>query len=292
MSTNAPTSTESTNASAAATTQAPAPGDKPAAQPAVDGAAAGAEKPAAPLARQSDALARFAKKDREIYQREQRLKAGEADLASWTEAKELAAKDPLKFIEKFGVTYDGLTKNILGTIKRPEQEMRARLDKLEKERAEEQQQAQQAQYDRTLSTFKSGIATSLAKQPDVYELTLLEGDDGVDLVEEVIKQHWQATEEILDVDDAARMVESHLEEALEKRLGSKKLKSKLEAQRAAAQQKPNAEKQAPANSGLKTLSNRMTPGSSAPQTADTAPKAKWEIERDRLARATALLKDK
>lgn len=244
---------------AAAAAVAPTPtSEAPAARP-VEGAST--EKPAAPvetppkLEAEPDFGPRFAaltKKERAIVERERALKAQEREVSEWKKAREAARLDPLAFLEANGLSYDQVTQFVLNDRKLTEAQRLAlveeRLKKEDESRAEAAKAAEQREIQETINGHKSAIGEFLSKGGDDFEVTMSHGDEGVELVYQVIEQRYRETfdpetgqGEILPIADAAKEVEAYLENlARERVLKLKKFQPKGEVKNEAASPTPPA----------------------------------------------------
>ena len=104
-------------------------------------------------------------------------------------------------------TQDMVTNDRLSSAMQKIEALEARLaetDKVEKERVAA----------KTVDGFKNDIISFVEENLSEYEL--IKANGSTDLVYEVIEQHYDATNTILDVKDAADEVESYLEEQVKK----------------------------------------------------------------------------
>jgi hypothetical protein len=105
-------------------------------------------------------------------------------------------------------------------------------DELAKEREEKEKQKlsqDEKQVEETITNFKKDIGKFVKEKNEDYEL--IQSEDAVDLVYDVITQHWNETKdpetglgEFLEIKDAADLVENHLLEEAKKRLNLSKIK--------------------------------------------------------------------
>lgn len=284
----------------------PAPESVPSA-PAPDQAAAAA--PAVPEAPKHDPLSKgfaaMAKKDRELRarhaqmrQKEQQIQEREAQLARFEQLKH---QNPVEAIKAFGLTYEDLTNFQLAggqtptaelEIKSIKEQMAAYIKKQEDEKQsviQQQQQVQAAQVKETLNSFKADVAEFIKSKPDDYELTVMEGEEAIDLIASTIEQHFYRTKQIMPKEQAAQLVEEYLTQDADKKRQAKKFQKQVQPAKDQPQAEPGFQAKSAMERAMNTLSgprptlnNTMT-GSTAPSL--TTPK----IENDRMARAMAAL---
>jgi hypothetical protein len=212
---------------------------------------------------------------KELEERESRYKTRE----------QLKKEKPLQFIEEEGLSYDELTQAILNNGEVPAekkqeqviaslqteiQKLAARLEEKEKKEQDEKEEAAkrstEEKYQTTVNNFKGDIKSTLSKAPvDDFEL-LMSGlfadvTDPVEAVYDVIVEHYEKTKaespdqvgEVMDIIQAAGLVEKWLESEAEKLAKTKKLKSKLLPPTTVTKEEPKQSK-APSESP-KTLEN-------------------------------------
>lgn len=212
---------------------------------------------------------------------EQRLKALEEQTASKAEKKEekkadepieyLLKKDPFGTLQKYGITLDTLINTALNNGKlTPDMEMQLRLEELdrkyqakiqevegklsekEKRELEAQEQRKKQEEEQAIEDFKQQLGQFISANKDAYEL--IEAEEAQDLVFDVIKEHYDATGEILDQKIAADEVEKHLLEEARKMMKLKKLsQSEKEDLKPLQKDEPKVEKKASV-----TLSNSQS----------------------------------
>lgn len=250
---------------------------------------------AAPQQPSTDArfAAKFAALNRKERAANAKVKAAEARLAE-LEAKIAAAapvksaeapqedlqtrllKDPFNTLKAQGLDFETLTKMALDDGRlTPELQMKImreelrkemqtefqekygkKIDEYEKRIAAEDAQKQQQAEQQAIGEFKSQIKKEVEADKDSYELLLAEGDEGIDLVYNVIDAHYQETGKVLAKKDAAKFVEAELLEELSKSTKLSKVKKLLEAE----VQKTQASGKKPASP---TLTNSMAQAQSS-----------------------------
>lgn len=254
-----------------------------------------------PQADMSAKFAALAKKERIARQQSQRIKQLETQIAERERAvaererswEDEFKKSPLEAIKRRGYSYEDLTKAALNDGKfQPEteiKEVRSELDRMRQEQAdkekkaiEAEKQAEQQREQQAVETFKTNIAGHIESNKEKYELTAL--FEAEELVFQTVEEHYLRTSKdgkpkILSLDEACDLVESYLENEIERTAtSSKKFQSKFQALKA---QKETEAK--PTSKTSTTLTNDFTPSSSAPSMLPT------KTENDRIKRALAAL---
>lgn len=196
-------------------------------------------------------------------------------------------KDPLGTLAELGLSFDNLTNLALNDGKlTPEMQMELlrqeidqkyskELDQLKNELLERDKRIEEEKYNEAINGFKTELA-SFINGNESYEL--IRANNAVDVVYDVIEQHFHETKNIMSKEEAANLVEKYFEDEVEKHLKLSKVKSKLEAS-TAPQKAPNEPKSAPQ---APTLSNAHSA---------TASKPSRQLTRDEsVAAAASLLK--
>lgn len=198
----------------------------------------------AELARQRRALQ---VKEREIAEKEKSL----SEKAATSEGipKEQIKANPLKILMEAGVTYEQLTEAILADqsgINPEVQALKAKIDALEKgveskftERDTRAEQNAVAQIHRDVEV--------LVAEGDDFEL--IRGKNYQRKVTDLIHKQWKATGKVLDVQEAATLIEEELYKEATQYASFKKVQSKLTPAVETITEEPNR---------LRTLTNRQT----------------------------------
>lgn len=251
------------------------------------------EEVPAPKERSSEKFAALARKEAEIFRKQQAVRQQQQILAQQAEqlrafeqAKRAAKLNPLDALKQMGLTYEELTEYVLNDNKptptaevqsvRQELEEYKRQAREEQERlAAQQKQAALAEQQRIVEDFRNEVNEYVAQHAETYELTSLYG--GANLVSEVIEEHFRQSGKLMNVAEAAKLVEEHYEDLARKAQATKKF--------AATQQKaasPQAQTQASAPRMGPTLTNDLT--------ANVAAKAQSpRSDAERIAAAIARL---
>ncbi len=200
----------------------------------------------------SPQFAALARQRRALQVKESEIKAREEALAKQPSGIDLAKlkADPLSVLQEAGVTYDQLTESILNSQSgmNPElQALRAELKAL-KEGVDTKLTERDQQVEQQVLSEMKREADRLTAQGEAYEMIRENGrqQDVVDL----IHRTWKQTGEVLDVTEAAELVENTLLEDAIKQAKLTKVQSKLTpVQQMVQNQRP---------SQMRTLTNRDT----------------------------------
>lgn len=252
----------------------------------------------AALARKQKAL----EIERKNFQAE-RLKvvepAADPEYVKWKEEQAKAKaikKSPIEVLMEAGYSYEDATNFVMNDGKiTPELKVKEVESKLEtyireqKEREEakelEESNSVKEAETKAIEGLKAQISEFVTENKEKYEMINLymEPNESSEQIYQLIDAHYEETKaegtpKILSKDEAADMLEAHLEELAEKSLSTNKFKNKNKP----AEEKPLSLVQA---FTAKTLSSTQ---GAAPATPSARPPAKSEEER--MQRALALLK--
>jgi hypothetical protein len=208
-------------------------------------------------------FAALSRKEKALKQKEKQLESRLAELEKKIAPKEEVKveekapleyrlkKDPFTTLSELGLDYETLTRIALNDGKMtPElqmqlmrEEMKQEMDKtygselkkLREELTAKEQKVAKEQEEAQVESYKTQIADTIAANKEEFEILAAEGEDARDLVYDVILEHYARTSEangaegaeILDVKEAARMVEEHLLEEAKKQLALNKVKKLL-----------------------------------------------------------------
>lgn len=231
----------------------------------------------------SPRFAMLAKEEKRLQEERKRLaeERKNPDFQEFLEFKKLKAgakQDPLSLLEKFGVTYDELTDYVISGKHTKDPSVRAleeKLEKMEREAREREESSKKALEESQLNQFKEQIKAKCLESADEFELVNVW--QAHNLVYSVIQEHYDKTEEVLPITEAAKKVEAYLEKESEKYQGSKKLRKLFGApdvQAAAAKteaaqfKEVDTEQRPAAKSMSATLSNNASSGSTSTDEVD------------------------
>jgi len=208
------------------------------------------EEPAPdPFSRRFAQLAREQKKLRqereEMKRLQQEMQANKQSIGSVDELRQLAKEDPYKLVKELGINFKDLSQQVInkGEIT-PEQKMAGEMKRLRDEidamKAERQKLAEEKEAEvnaRTYAGFIDQIKT-FVNNGDQYEF--IKANDAYGVIAEVMQEHYNQTQEVMDYADAARIVENHYEAEAEKFLKVSKFEQRLKERYAPAQTEPVA----------------------------------------------------
>ena len=222
-----------------------------------------------PFSRRFAQLAREQKKlrqEREEMKRvQQELDARKGTVSSFDDLQRLARENPYEVMQKLGLDYEALSRQVLqdGEIT-PEQKMagemkrlRDEINAMKAERAELVKQEEAKKYQDTYGRFVDEIKSFV---DNTSEFDFVKANNAYHVVAEVMQEHYNSTQEVMSYDDAAKMVEDYYEAEAEKYLAVPKLEQRLKERYAPAKTEPVAgqaeeEAQASGKRPPKTLTN-------------------------------------
>lgn len=205
----------------------------------------------------SPQFAALAKQKRALQVMEQQLAAREKALeeksqsATGIDPEELK-RNPLEVLKREGVTYDLLTEHLLGEqsgvtpeIRALQEEIKALREGVDTKFSERDSQTEQ----QVLAELARDAKRLVESNPEEYEL--IAGTGSEKKVTELIHRIFKKTGEVLDVAEAAKLIEDQLVEDSLKATSFNKIRSKLT---------PTETTQVdqPAKPGIRTLTNRDT----------------------------------
>lgn len=178
-------------------------------------------------------FAALAKKERALTEREKAIKAQERAVQDYAKAKENARLDPLGLLEAHGLSFDDVTQFVINDRKLTEAQRLAlleeRIKRDEEQKSKEAKDRERQEVESTITEHKDAIASFVHAGGDDFELVRAHGQDGVELVHQVVQDYWEANGQILPIDRAAKEVEAWLEnQAREKVLKLKRFQPKQE----------------------------------------------------------------
>jgi hypothetical protein len=222
-----------------------------------------------PFSRRFAQLAREQKKLRqerdEMKRVQQELDARKNTVSSYDDLQKLARENPYEVMQKLGLDYEALSRQVLqdGEIT-PEQKMagemkrlRDEIDAMKAERAELVKQEEAKKYQDTYGRFVDEIKSFV---DNTNEFDFVKANNAYHVVAEVMQEHYNSTQDVMSYDDAAKMVEDYYEAEAEKYLAVPKLEQRLKERYAPAKTEPVAgqakeEAQASEKTPPKTLTN-------------------------------------
>ena len=252
-------------------------------------------KTEAPKQLDSERFAALSRREKQLFKKQQEFKSQQAQMQKQAEQyqqfealRQQVASNPLKAMEVLGISYQQLTDFILnGQKPTPElevQQVRKEVEALKQQRQLEQQQAQQMQKRREEARFQADskefdedISKFMTDNVEKYELVSMHAAQPI--IRATIEQHYRNTKQIMDIEDATKLVEEYLEEQVRNTVEKSK---KFQAKQTPKEGQGQASKQEGGKSNsTPTLTNAMT--SSAPSLLPA------KTEADRISRAMAAL---
>lgn len=145
-------------------------------------------------------------------------------------------RNPLQTLEEMGFGFEKLTELALNDGKLPadmqmqlmreelEKDYQSKFEELESKLTNKEKAEEEAKYDTVVNNFKDEIKQHVSADMEAYEL--INASESQELVFDIINEHYQETNRILPIEEAAQAVESHLLEEFEKFSKLKKLAPK------------------------------------------------------------------
>lgn len=223
----------------------------------------------------SPRLAMLAKEEKRLQEerkkiQEERKNPEFSEFQEYKKLKASAKSDPLGVLEKLGLTYDEITDYVISGKHTKDPSVRAleeKLANLEKTAKEREEQAKKDLEAAQLKQFQEQIKAECLKSADEFELVNVWGAHN--LVYNVIQAHYDNTEEILPVSEAAKKVEAYLEEESKKYQGSKKLRKLFGAPDPEVKQQQTDDRAESFTSKMsQTLSNSASSGTTSTDDSD------------------------
>tara|TARA_Y100000310_G_scaffold106963_1_gene105411 strand:- start:390 stop:1292 length:903 start_codon:yes stop_codon:yes gene_type:complete len=221
----------------------------------------GAERAA--FSRQFANLARQERRFREEKQEFKGIKKKATELES---LQEMASADPIKFLDKFGINYDALTRRVINdgnasiedVVAQQAKEIAALKEINRKGIEDRENQEKKTEYETTYKGFIDKISEFVENNPK-YEL--IKANNAYQTVYEVMQEQFAHDGTVLEYDQAANLVEQYYEKEAERYFKSSKLRDRYKGHwqpepETAQDVKPS--QRATGNPRPKTLSNQLT----------------------------------
>jgi chromosome segregation ATPase len=155
-------------------------------------------------------------RERMLMQKEQEIKDKLGQVGSVDELRQLADKEPLKLLERFGLNYDKLTDIYAGMT--PEDEtkktvstLKQEIESLKSKLQEDQAQGQMKEIMRVKDAKLDALKSLASREGSGYDLVSTFGN--YDDVLAYMSEHYNATGEILSDEEALEHIESRLAES-------------------------------------------------------------------------------
>jgi hypothetical protein len=240
------------------------------------------------LTRQKRALEQQAS---EIKAERARIDAERKELEDFRSTKARIKDNPRTALETLGVSFDDLAHMILTEGREPTSDdklsaLEARLKAFEEAKEKEKQDALDAQRQKTASVFRQ----NLEKFIDSSDYELVKTYNAADTVEATMQEWYEETEKrdgkgvILSYEDACKMVEEDLEQALEKALQTNKAKTKF------GSITPKSESQAEVTQPRAVAPSQTLTNAMRASTEPATPQHRRPTEEERFRSAASLIK--
>lgn len=162
-------------------------------------------------------FAALSRKEKAILEKEKALKEQNARIGEIEELLGNAKENPMSLLEKAGISFDDLVQQQLGIAKEEEKAddpnekykmLENKLEEMEKRLADEKEQAKSQAEEQAIDDFKYQISSHIEDNASEFEIINHLGEQ--ELVFNLIEQHYNDTDEILEVGKACRMIEDQL----------------------------------------------------------------------------------
>lgn len=192
--------------------------------------------------RNSERFAALARKEAEVYRKQQAVRQQQAEIArqaeevkAFQDLRRQAALNPVEALKALGLSYEQITEYMMNDNKptpslevvslRQEMEDFKKQQQTERDAARRQAESMAAQEQQQIIEQFRGEVTDYVKQhSETYELTALYSADN--LVYQVIEEAFNQSGKVLAIPEAAKMVEEHLEELAQQAQRTKKFAAK------------------------------------------------------------------
>lgn len=204
-------------------------------------------------------------KQREFDDKFKQLKEREESLTK--------GKRPLDVLKAAGFSYEQATQDVLGGYKPPEpdpmdqklepiNQRLSKLDEIEQKLTQWEQSLQAKEQQQNYRLMMDSIKETVEKNQEKYELVHSMGEEGVDLIKDVMVEYYNEHEQLLTYEEACEQVEAYYEQELLERLSkTKKVQSRFKT--AEASPTPPASPKPQEKPQPKTLTADMTSGGEA-----------------------------
>lgn len=233
--------------------------------------------------REEDFSRRFAaltRKEREFLARERQIKERDAQIAEAEAKLKQLKENPMEALQAAGWTFKELAEFVVNNNQLPEgkkqqtqvQQLEDKIKQLEEKLTGREKQELEAQQQKYVDDFKGQIKAEVEGNLDKYDLINVNGQEAIDMVYDVIENHYSNTfdeqtgqGEILDIEKAAAAVEDHLKQQAERFLQARSFADRLRPQGQETPPEPTAESEAKPQPSP-TLTNQQTSSASSPKT--------------------------
>lgn len=180
-------------------------------------------------------FAALTRREKSILRKQKEAEEKYGKVVEYEKAIAEAKKNPVKFLESVGLSYQQITDFLLHdgkpTVESQLDELRAQMEADKKMREEEKlkaeemkKQEQEKLYEQAVENHKQQIRSFLDTNRDEYELCAL--NDAADDIFDVMEEYYNTNGTMLSIDKASEAVEKYLEQEAEKLFQAKKLAAK------------------------------------------------------------------
>jgi len=211
-------------------------------------------------------FANLARQERRFREEKQEFKGIKKKASELEGLQEMASSDPMAFLQKFGLSYDGLTRRIINDGNVPIEDVVSRqakqieeLQELNRKNAlDRENNAKKREYEQTYSGIIDKI-TNFVETNKEYEM--IPAHNAYHTVYEIMQEQFKLDGTVLEYKQAADLVERYYEDEAERYFKSSKLRDRYkghwqpepETAQDVKPSQPAEEIQRP-----KTLSNQLT----------------------------------
>lgn len=209
----------------------------------------------------SDYAAKFARltaKERQLRDLENEIKSIREENSKWKKLRDEASLNPDLVLNEFGLSYEQLTKRMLEGGDNKYSTLEQRLAKIEEREREIENKSREHEQTQAYNNGINFIKKYCDEHSDEFEFIKIH--DAYDEVLDLSAKYFKETGRYLNFDEAAKLVEKHLEEQAEKLAASKKLQAKYfpKAQTEIAQENKQVFNQ-PTQKTLSNVGGQSTP---------------------------------
>lgn len=244
----------------------------------------------------SQAWAALMRREKAVTMREKQARErirSDPEFAEFQRFKQARQKsdDPDALLESFGWDYDRLIRHKMGEKEKEpstEEKLLQRIDKLEARLADKEKKEQEHTQNQTKAAALQYIDRQIDEAGDDFELVRLH--KATEIVYDVIREHFDKTKkeigegEVLEVREAAKLVEAWLETEVDKLTTSKKIRSRFGASEPSNKSEPGPQDTPPVpvkEAAPKTISSRAIQSGSVPSHDGDDYVSYWDDETSR-----------
>ena len=180
-------------------------------------------------------FAALTRREKSILRKQKEAEEKYGKVVEYEKAMAEARKNPVKFLESVGLSYQQITDFLLHdgkpTVESQLEELRLQYEEDKKRREQEKieleesrKKEQEELYQQAVENHKKQIQSFLDTNRDDYELCAL--NDASDDIFDVMEEYYNTNGVMLSIDKAAEAVEKYLEQEAEKLFQAKKLAAK------------------------------------------------------------------